>query len=444
MDEKKTSSKMSENENNTSSSVGKSAGDETVEKAKSEINAQADAMRKEIEERRRRRLARRKEMEQQIQAEEEAKAKRIARLKAQEEAASKKPVPTVTSHDGDIPIKPVSQANSDNDSKPVSERKIKPNRQDKSVKPAENGGENTEKPKKRARRIVSVGETQVMPRITEASIPQRKPAAKKSAPTEAVKSDKPKSGGNTQSKKQDSAPKTRTGTAYAAGAAGAARAKKKTKKNGEVNMLKEIRDWVIAIAAAVIVALLVRNFVFTLVKVQGESMVPTLQENDRLYINRFFYTPEKGDVIVFVPESDPDRPYIKRVIATEGDTLYIDFETGDVYVNDELLDEPYINAKTAREGSYIRELIENGEYGKDNPIVIEEDKIFVMGDNRNNSKDSRDLGQIPIDEVLGGAVFRFWPLSNFGSVSYDASNTAYLIENENMEYTVYTNDNPAA
>ncbi|MEG1442127.1 MAG: signal peptidase I, partial [Oscillospiraceae bacterium] len=111
-------------------------------------------------------------------------------------------------------------------------------------------------------------------------------------------------------------------------------------KEEKINWGKEIRDWVIAIAIAVIVALLIRNFVFTLVKVQGQSMEPTLQSEDRLYVNRFMYTPEKDDVVIFVPASDPERPYVKRVIATEGDTVYIDFGTGDIYVNDEKIDEP--------------------------------------------------------------------------------------------------------
>lgn len=209
----------------------------------------------------------------------------------------------------------------------------------------------------------------------------------------------------------------------------APRPKKTSKKSGTqeeaFNLGKEIRDWVVAIAVAVIVALLIRNFVFTLVKVQGQSMEPTLQSEDRLYVNRFLYTPEKNDIVIFVPESDPDRPYIKRVIATEGDSVYIDFETGDVYVNDELLDEPYIKEKTRTTGSYIMNLIASGQYSRENPIIIEQDKIFVMGDNRNNSKDSRELGQIPLDEVLGGAVFRFWPINNFGSI--DHKDTALLI-----------------
>lgn len=194
----------------------------------------------------------------------------------------------------------------------------------------------------------------------------------------------------------------------------------------KTNWGKEIRDWVIAIAIAVIVALLVRNFVFTLVKVQGASMEPTLQSGDRLYVNRFFYTPEKGDIVIFEPASDPGRPYIKRVIATEGDTVFIDYETGDVYVNDEIIDEPYIKDVTARTGNYIMSLVSAGKYSRETPIVVEENKIFVLGDNRNNSTDSREIGQVPLDEVLGGAVFRFWPLDSFGKLT-SAEDTAQVV-----------------
>ena len=185
---------------------------------------------------------------------------------------------------------------------------------------------------------------------------------------------------------------------------------KKEKKGG---WKKELFEWVQAIVIAVVVAFVLKNYVLTLVKVQGESMEPTLQNADRIYVNRFMYEPKKGDIVIFRPESDPKRPYVKRIIATEGDTLYIDFELGEVYLNGELLDEPYILEPTHRYDSYITSLIEQGNYSKDNPIVIEEGKVFVMGDNRNNSEDSRALGQIPVEDIMGHACFRFWPLDNF-------------------------------
>lgn len=201
-------------------------------------------------------------------------------------------------------------------------------------------------------------------------------------------------------------------------------------EKSETNWGKELRDWIVAIGIAVILALVIRNYVFTLVKVQGQSMEPTLHNADRLYVNRFFYTPKKGDVIIFVPESDPNRPYVKRVIATAGDSVYIDFKTGNVFVNGQLIDEPYVKEKTRNNGSYIMSLMQQGNYGPDAPIVIREGHIFVMGDNRNNSKDSRELGQIPLDEVLGGAVFRFWPLDHLGSVHRDAVSASYAEDND--------------
>lgn len=194
----------------------------------------------------------------------------------------------------------------------------------------------------------------------------------------------------------------------------------------KTNWKKELFDWIVAIVLAVAVALVVRNFVFTLVKVQGASMEPSLHENDRLFVNRLFYTPEKGDIVIFTPASDPKRPYVKRVIATEGDTVYIDEKEGKVYVNDELLDEPYINEKTHTIGSYIRNLMLEGKYSKDSPIVVPAGHIFAMGDNRNHSKDSRELGPVPVEEIMGGAVFRFWPLDSIGMVHDDAEHVTML------------------
>lgn len=179
---------------------------------------------------------------------------------------------------------------------------------------------------------------------------------------------------------------------------------------------RELLEWVASILIAVVLALTIREFVFTLVQVQGESMEPTLHHSDRLYVNRFFYTPEKGDIIIFEPASAPGHPYIKRIIATEGDTVYIDYATGEVYVNDVVIEEPYIKEKTRLKGLYILQQEKLG-YDREHPIVVRKDHYFVMGDNRNNSKDSRELGQIPKEDIMGGAVFRFWPLNSIGSVS---------------------------
>ena len=193
-------------------------------------------------------------------------------------------------------------------------------------------------------------------------------------------------------------------------------------ENGEkgFSVWSEIFEWIKAIAIALVVAFFLKNYVLTLAKVSGESMEPTLQHADRLYVNKVAYTPQKGDVVIFEPASAPGKPYIKRVIATEGDTIYIDFETGEVFVNDELIDEPYISEPTHLMGSYIGYLMNIGKYSKENPIKIEEGYFWAMGDNRNASKDSRELGPIPEKELMGHAVFRFWPFNNVGKVDFDA------------------------
>ncbi len=200
----------------------------------------------------------------------------------------------------------------------------------------------------------------------------------------------------------------------------------------KVNWLKELRDWIIAIVIAIVIATVIREYVFTLVKVDGASMEPVLHHGDRLYVNRTHYTAKKGDVVIFKPKSDPDRPYVKRVIATEGDTVYIDFTKGDVYVNDILLKEDYIKEKTLQSGNYITSLVREDNYSRTNPIVIQPGYIFVMGDNRNNSRDSRHLGPVPVEDVMGNAVFRFWPIGSFGSVHHDAEEISFMIDGDGV------------
>ena len=165
------------------------------------------------------------------------------------------------------------------------------------------------------------------------------------------------------------------------------------------SMGDEIKEWVTSITIAVVAALLIRYFIVELYVVDGPSMRPTLQHEERLVVNKFIYhmrAPEKGEVIIFRYPRDPSRDFIKRVIATAGDTIEI--KDGHVYVNDQLLREDYILEKTRT------------EYPK---VTIPEGTIFVMGDNRNNSEDSRfpDVGFVPLDLVKGKAVLIFWPAS---------------------------------
>lgn len=186
---------------------------------------------------------------------------------------------------------------------------------------------------------------------------------------------------------------------------------------------KELLDWIEAIVIAVVVALVLRNFVLTLALVDGASMERTLSHGDRLYVNKVFYSPEKGDIVIIDTDKHPQGPLVKRVIATEGDTIYIDRVSGMVYVNDELLEEDYIKGKTVLpvqkdnlgivRGYYgeLAEIFADPSYNRNNPIKLGEGEVFAMGDNRENSSDSRNLGIFTEDEIMGHAVFRFWPFN---------------------------------
>lgn len=174
------------------------------------------------------------------------------------------------------------------------------------------------------------------------------------------------------------------------------------------NWKKEALDWVTSIAVALIIALLIRRFVFTLVRVDGPSMNPTLTHNDTLFTSRLMYTPKVGDIIIFRPPASPKTPYVKRVIATEGQTVDIDPLTGTVTVDGKAYDEPY-----------IAEPIQPSRMGDvEYPFTVPEGTVFVLGDNRNNSHDSRDsdVGAVPVKNIIGKAQFRLLPLSTFGSL----------------------------
>ena len=164
---------------------------------------------------------------------------------------------------------------------------------------------------------------------------------------------------------------------------------------------EEAKDWIVSIVVAVVLAFIIRQFVVELYIVDGPSMRPTLQSQERLVVNKFIYQfrePQKGEILVFQYPRDPKRDFIKRVIATAGDTVEI--KDGRVFVNDQLLNEDYILEKT------------KSEYPKS---TVPKGTIFVMGDNRNNSEDSRfaDVGFVPLDLINGKAMMVFWPLDSF-------------------------------
>lgn len=178
------------------------------------------------------------------------------------------------------------------------------------------------------------------------------------------------------------------------------------KFNEKKSVGNEVMEWLESIAISIFIVILVFSFVFRIVIVDGRSMVPTLEDGQRLVISHLFYTPKQGDIVV-VNSKGLNKTIIKRVIATEGQTVDIDFEKCTVTVDGKTLDEPYINEPTARDDG-----------GNNYPLVVPENTIFVMGDNRNESTDSRNslVGFIPIDDVLGKAVFRIYPFDRFGRV----------------------------
>ncbi len=159
---------------------------------------------------------------------------------------------------------------------------------------------------------------------------------------------------------------------------------------------KEIWDWVRSILIAIVLALIIRLFLFEVFVVEGRSMYPTLVETERLMVNKVVYhfnEPRVGDIVVF--EYEPGRDFIKRVIGVEGDQVQI--VSGIVYINGKPLSEPY-----------ILENMDMYDYG---PVEVPLDSYFLMGDYRQNSMDSRDprVGFISRENLKGRAFFIFWP-----------------------------------
>ena len=176
---------------------------------------------------------------------------------------------------------------------------------------------------------------------------------------------------------------------------------KNMKKGTAATILSYLHDLTFLIAAVLIVF----SLLFRVVVVSGPSMNNTLIDGDWLLLlgNVFYKDPQPGDIIVASKDTfDDGKPIIKRVIATEGQEVDIDFGSGVVYVDGNKLDEPYVNTPT------------NLDEGIDFPLTVEEGCVFVMGDNRNVSKDSRsaEIGQIDCREILGKAIFLFFPGKN--------------------------------
>ncbi len=176
---------------------------------------------------------------------------------------------------------------------------------------------------------------------------------------------------------------------------------KKTKSREKKSPKQEIFEWFDTIVFSVVFVFIVLVFVLKTVTVDGNSMNPTLDWFDMVLMNQFMYEPETGDIVVV---TKLEQPLIKRIIATEGQEINIDFSQGEVYVDGIMLDEPYINEPT-----FVSE-------GMTFPQTVPDGHVFVMGDNRNASKDSRflEVGFVDNRHVLGNVFLRILPFESFG------------------------------
>ena len=165
---------------------------------------------------------------------------------------------------------------------------------------------------------------------------------------------------------------------------------------------REIYDWIYCLSVALITCVVIFSFFIRLIDVRGTSMNPTLNNGDKMLVSGLFYEPKAGDVVVFKKnEYDPERALVKRVIATEGQVINMDFDRGIVYVDGVPLEEDYIMELTTNKIDFI------------GPQTVPKGCVFVMGDNRNASTDSRkkEIGMVDTRLILGKAYAVVYPLS---------------------------------
>lgn len=176
----------------------------------------------------------------------------------------------------------------------------------------------------------------------------------------------------------------------------------------------ETWEWIKALLIAFGLAAIIRVFLFTPIVVEGVSMMPTLADGDKMIVNKIGYSigePKRFDIIVFhAPEQ---KDYIKRIIGLPGDEVA--YENDVLYINGEAFEEPYLD-------QYKQEAMElplTDDFVLEDKIqatVVPEGHVFVLGDNRRKSKDSRHIGAVPMEEVIGKTKLVFWPMKNFGFV----------------------------
>lgn len=165
-----------------------------------------------------------------------------------------------------------------------------------------------------------------------------------------------------------------------------------------------VAGWIRDLFVSVVLAILVILFLYQPVKVEGTSMMPALQDQERIFINKFVYrfglgNIERGDMVVFWFPGDPTKSYIKRVIGVPGDTIEVD--NGTVIINGQRLEEVYVTEEYKDHQSMA-------------PFKVQPEEFFVLGDHRSSSNDSRSWGTVPRKFIYGKAVFVYWPLEKMG------------------------------
>ena len=176
-------------------------------------------------------------------------------------------------------------------------------------------------------------------------------------------------------------------------------------ENAPIHPLRrELRSWTRDLAVALGLAIVIMIFLYQPVKVEGTSMIPSLVDQERIFVNKFVYCLEpieRGDIVVFRYPYDPTKSYIKRVIGMAGDHIRIDL--GQVYVNGQALDETYVPPEYADSRTYPE-------------VVVPANSYYVLGDHRSMSEDSRSFGPVVQNLIYGKAVFGYWPMDKLGRV----------------------------
>ncbi len=171
------------------------------------------------------------------------------------------------------------------------------------------------------------------------------------------------------------------------------------------SMRVDLYEWIQSLMTALVICMAIFIFIIRVIDVSGSSMFPTLHDGDKMLVSNLFYTPHAGDVVVFKTDRyDPERALVKRVIATEGQEISIDFDRGIVYIDGLPVEEDYIAELTKTKLDFI------------GPQTVPEGCMFVMGDNRNASADSRkkEIGMVDQRMLLGRAYYVIFPLSDTG------------------------------